>query len=248
MVDCRKQFPIRLAAVDRIVRDSLVSGPLVSYIAEFHSRRDSDMGEFVKRRTGIQQTDMRLFHHSQPADSAFLNLDESCHFVILWRSSRKNLEVLKTRFVDLEAQARGIVEINAAVCSSRLSSEDVPKKLIADFYINYRKILCHRRIEAGHNQVVVVHLAGVRNHRNRVGFGKGSDFASLGEATDAIGVELYVVKSARLEQLSKSIEGEFVLSACYWNVRTGFQLGIPMNVIGNDRFFEPPQVEGLQQW
>ena len=46
-----------------------------------------------------------------------------------------------------------------------------------------------------------------------VGLGQGRDLARLGEAADAVGVELDVVDGARLQQLAEAVQRELVLAA-----------------------------------
>ena len=86
----------------------------------------------------------------------------------------------------------------------RLAVEDVPEQLVADFDVHRREKLGHRRIQAGHHDVVVVHLAGVRNDGDRVRLGQRGDLARLREAADAVGVELDVVDRARFDAVRGS--------------------------------------------
>ena len=71
----------------------------------------------------------------------------------------------------------------------------------------------HRRIQAGHDDVIIVHLAGVRNDGNGIRLGQRGDLARLGDAADAVGVELDVVQRAGLEQVAKTVSRVFVLAA-----------------------------------
>ncbi len=51
------------------------------------------------------------------------------------------------------------IEVDEAVLRHRLAFEDVPEQFVADFDIDGREEFGHRRIQAGHHDVVVVHLA-----------------------------------------------------------------------------------------
>ena len=69
------------------------------------------------------------------------------------------------------------------------------------------------RVEAGHDDVVVVHLAGVWDDGDLEGLGQGGDLARLADAADAVGVELDVVEGVGFEQLAEAEDGELVLAA-----------------------------------
>ena len=91
--------------------------------------------------------------------------------------------------------------------ASRLAVEDVPEELVAHLDVDDGEVLGHGRVQAGHDDVVVVHLAGVRDDGDAVGLGQGGDLARLGEAADAVRVELDVVDGARLQQLAEAVAG-----------------------------------------
>ena len=54
--------------------------------------------------------------------------------------------------------------------------------------------------------MIVVHLPGVRNDGNGICFGQRGNLARLGDAADAVGVELDVVERAGFEQVAEAIE------------------------------------------
>src|SRR5579864_7191617 len=93
-----------------------------------------------------------------------------------------------------------------------LAVKDVPEQFIANFYVDDREILRHGGIQAGHDDVIVMHLAGMGNDWNRVGLGQGCNFTSLCDATHAIGVELDVIHRMSLQQVTKSVESEFMFT------------------------------------
>src|SRR5881398_246680 len=64
-----------------------------------------------------------------------------------------------------QAQAEEIfVKVYKSIPGPGLAVKNVPEKLISYFHINQWEILCDWRIQACHNHVIVVHLAGVRNY------------------------------------------------------------------------------------
>ena len=69
--------------------------------------------------------------------------------------------------------------------------------------------------------MIVVHLTGMRDHRNRIGFCHSSDLASLGDSADAIGVELDIVQRTRVQQVTEPIRGEFMFAASNRNSAVG---------------------------
>src|SRR3954468_456301 len=74
-----------------------------------------------------------------------------------------DVESLERLFVDGEAEAgEVVVEVDGTVLRHRLSVEDVPEELVAYLDVDLGEELGNRRVEAGHDDVVVVHLAGVR--------------------------------------------------------------------------------------
>src|SRR5580704_7806566 len=94
--------------------------------------------------------------------------------VIDWVMSGGSLDHFEFRqsfFVYLEAEAgKIVVEIHETLFGFRLAFEDIPEKFVAYFDVHDGEIFGHRGIQAGHHDVVVVHLSGVGNHWNRIGF------------------------------------------------------------------------------
>ena len=117
-----------------------------------------------------------------------------------------------------------VVEVDVAIRRHRLAVEDVPEEFVADLDIDLGEELGDGRVEAGHDDVVVVHLAGVRNDRHLEGLGQGGDLARLADAADAVGVELDVVERIGLEQLAEAEDGELVLAARDGDAAVGLQL------------------------
>ena len=163
-------------------------------------------------------------------------------------ASFDHLEIFQFLFVDRQAEAgRVFVQVNAAVLRRRLAVEAIPEQLVADFDIHRRKKFRHRRIQAGHDDVIIVHLPGVRNHGNRMRLGQRGDFARLGEAADAVGVELDVIHRARLDEFAEAVEREFVFAAGNGDAPESSQFRVAVDVVGNHRFFEPAQIEFFEQ-
>ena len=73
--------------------------------------------------------------------------------------------------------------------------------------------------------------------------GERGDLARLRDAADAVGVELDVVHGARLDQFAETVERELVLAAGDRNAAEALQLRVAVDVVGDDRLFEPAQVE-----
>ena len=112
-----------------------------------------------------------------------------------------HLKFCQGLFVHGEAEARKIfVKIHETVLRFRFALEDIPEKFVADFDVHDGEIFGHRGIQAGHDHVIIVHLAGVRNHGYGMGFSERGDLARLGDAADAIGIELDVIHRAGFEQ------------------------------------------------
>ena len=95
--------------------------------------------------------------------------------------------------------------------------------------------------------MIVVHLPGVRNDRNRVGFCECTNFVRLRDSAYAIGIELDVIDSTLVEEFTKSVNGKFVLAARDWNSSIGLQFRVAADIVGNDRLFQPAQVKRFQQ-
>src|SRR5688572_5378212 len=81
-----------------------------------------------------------------------------------------DVEVFEELGLHRQAQAGlVVVELQEAVFRHALTIKDVIEQLVADFHVEHREVFAHRRGEGTHGQVVVVHLAGVRDHRHAVG-------------------------------------------------------------------------------
>src|SRR6478609_1565690 len=95
-------------------------------------------------------------------------------------SSFNNLELLQFFFFDGDSEARNVIpQVNGSVLCLWFAVEYIPEKLVTDLYINDRKIFRYRRVETGHHDMEVVHLARVRNYGNRVRFGQRRNLSSL---------------------------------------------------------------------
>src|ERR1700687_1524016 len=95
--------------------------------------------------------------------------------------------------------------------------------------------------------MIIVHLPGMRNDRDRVCLGQGGNLAGLGEAAEAIGIELDVVQRAGLEQVTETVGGELVFAACDWNAPIRLQFSVTVHIIRNDRLFQPSQLKGFEE-
>src|SRR5579863_1078997 len=158
------------------------------------------------------------------------------------------LELLESGFVDSESESRSVViEIDIAVLRPGFTLKDVPEQFVAYFNIDNGKIFRHRRVQAGHHDVVVVHLAGMRNYGNGMRFCEGGNFAGLRDAAHAIGIKLDVIERMRLEQLTKSVKRELMFSARDRNTSVGLQLRVAMDVVGDHGLFQPSEMKRLQQ-
>src|SRR6185312_5405879 len=75
-----------------------------------------------------------------------------------------HIEVLRQGlFINGESQAGSVfIEIDESIFGLGFALEDVPEQFISYFDIDHREVLSHRRIQAGHYHVVVMHLSGVR--------------------------------------------------------------------------------------
>src|SRR5271156_1337764 len=90
---------------------------------------------------------------------------------VMGGGSLDHFEFCQSFFVYGEAEAGEIVvEIHETVFGFWLAIEDIPEKFVADFDVHDGEIFCHGGIQAGHHDVIVVHLSGVGNYRNRIGF------------------------------------------------------------------------------
>src|SRR5262249_8492614 len=98
-----------------------------------------------------------------------------------------------------------VSQIDGAVYRARLAVEDVPEQLVADLDVDRREILGHRRVEARHDHVKVMHLSGMRHHGDAVRLGECRNLPCLCQAAHAVGVELDVVKGPRVQQVTEFI-------------------------------------------
>src|SRR5580704_19093754 len=86
--------------------------------------------------------------------------------------SLDHFEFCQIFFVHREAEPGYVfVEIYETIFRFGLAFEDIPEKFVADFDVHDGEIFCHGGIQAGHYDVVVVHLSSVGNYRNRIGLG-----------------------------------------------------------------------------
>src|SRR5580704_938035 len=87
----------------------------------------------------------------------------------------------------------------------------------------------------------------MRNHGYGMGLCEGGDFAGLRDAAHAVGVELDVIESVRIQQLTESVKGEFMLSARDGNSPVGLQLCVTMDVLWDYGLFQPSEMKRLEQ-
>src|SRR5262245_21396992 len=110
-----------------------------------------------------------------------------------YSSSFNHLKLFQCVFVNCESQAgKIIIEVNETILGFGLALETVPEQFVANLDIDRREEFGHGRIQAGHDYVVVVHLAGVGNDGDGMRLGEGPDFAGLSQTAYAVGVELDV--------------------------------------------------------
>src|SRR5215471_16098508 len=83
------------------------------------------------------------------------------------RHQRVSLKLASTGKRQAEAR-RGVAQIDEAVLGNRLAVENVPEELVADFDRNLGEVFRDRPGIARHGDVVVVHLAGMRDDQNVV--------------------------------------------------------------------------------
>ena len=89
--------------------------------------------------------------------------------------------------------------------------------------------------------MIIVHLAGMWNYRDRMSFGQCRDFSGLCQPTDSIRVELNVINRARLNQFPKSIKRKFMFATGYG------ERGLPEAYRNRPTLKKPFQLEGLKQ-
>jgi hypothetical protein len=82
--------------------------------------------------------------------------------------------------------------------------------------LNLRKELGHTRIQAGHHNMVVVHLACMRHDRNLICLRPCRNLTCLTDPTNPVRVELNIVERVRFEQIAKAKDRELMLSARNW--------------------------------
>src|SRR5258708_37259831 len=75
-------------------------------------------------------------------------------------TSLHDVELLESLLVDGQAEAGDLlVEVHEAVLGLRLAFEHIPEELVAHLDVDDGKVLGHRRVQAGHYHMGVVHLA-----------------------------------------------------------------------------------------
>ena len=115
--------------------------------------------------------------------------------------------MLEPLLIDRDTEpGRGRIQVDEAIHGHRLAMETVPEQLVPDLDIHGREELGHGGIEAGHDDVEIVHLAGMGDNGDGMGLGEGRDLAGLGETADAVGIELDVIDGTRLDKIDVSIQ------------------------------------------
>ena len=116
----------------------------------------------------------------------------------------------------LQGQAKPglvVVQLQKAFSCHRFAIKNVIGEFVADFHIKHREIPAHGAGEGAHGQVVAVHLASMRHHRNAVGFTQAFDFLHGCDAAHAVGVVLHHADGFFIQQLLEAIQREFMLAA-----------------------------------
>src|SRR5580692_4589788 len=117
-----------------------------------------------------------------------------------------HLELLESGLVDGQPETRSVViEVDVSRLGFGFALEHVPEQFIPHFNVDDGKIFRHRRIQAGHDDVIIVHLAGMRNYRHGMGVCEGGNLASLRDSSHAICVELDVIESPCFQQFTESV-------------------------------------------
>src|SRR6185312_10743030 len=89
----------------------------------------------------------------------------SRHFEFGPSASFSDFEFFQRRLILREAEAGSFfIEIDVTLRRRRLALENIPEQLVANFDIDRREKFRHGRIQAGHHDVIIMHLAGVRNY------------------------------------------------------------------------------------
>ena len=95
--------------------------------------------------------------------------------------------------------------------------------------------------------MVVVHLPGVWDDRYSVRLSESGNLARLSDSAHAIGIKLNVIQRTSLQQISESKQGEFVLASSNRDAAVRLQLSIALDVVRDDRLFQPAKLKRLQQ-
>src|SRR5262249_2314267 len=134
-------------------------------------------------------------------------------------------------------------EGEVAVGGGRFAGEDVPEEGVAVGRVEEEEEFGDRRVEVGHDQVVVVELAGVGGDGKVGAGGHRPDLAGFADAADAVDVELDDVDGAAVDQLVETVAGEFVLAAGDRGIDGAGDLGVAVDLVGEDGFLQPGEVE-----
>src|SRR5690348_2468316 len=183
-----------------------------------------------------------LFHRG------LTNQSWSYHKDIKANRSFDHFELAERIFLNRQAQSGHIVgEIDIAVHGPGLALENVPEKFVADFHVHDGEELGHRAVQAGHDDVEIVHLARVGHDGHRMRFRERRDFACLRDSADAVRIKLNVIDSLCVEELAKAVKRKFVLSAGNGNSAHRFQGDVAGNIVWNHGFFEPAKIVGFEK-
>src|SRR5262249_18799402 len=98
-----------------------------------------------------------------------------------------------------------------------------------------------------HNNMIVVHLPGMRNDGDLKALRQRGDFAGLADAAYAVGVELDIIERVVLQQLAEAKNGELVFSTGDGNASITFEFFISSRVIRDHGFLKPAQLKWLEQ-
>src|SRR6478672_761422 len=102
-----------------------------------------------------------------------------------------DVELLKMLGLEREAKAGFfVVQLQETVLRHRLTVKNIVEQFVTHLDLVHREILADRAGQSAHSQMVIMHLASVRNHRNAVSLAQGIYLVRHRNAPDSISVVL----------------------------------------------------------
>src|SRR5262249_30712659 len=99
---------------------------------------------------------------------------------------------------------------------------------------------------ARHGDVVVVHLAGMRDDQNVVRLAHVCDLLGGGDAANAIDIELGDIEGLEVEGVAEAVDRVFVFAARDVDDVERLELGVGMEIVGERGLCDPTHVVGRQ--